>query len=220
MRSSAGPEEPVSVADLLDRHGRVLTDRGEPLPAPRRPLSGRMRRTLVAVGSVLAAGSVLGGAVAVSTAGHEAPLGRTPGGLVDRIDPGAAEYGGTAGGPASGAGPRAAGDGPTARIGSTAATGAIPAPRAATGPGAAPSAIGAPTVVVVPPVNGTAGDRAEDRSAPAPTGRATTPSAPATAPSGGTAGTGTTAPAESAGGDPVTGLVGGIGKAVGGLLGR
>src|SRR3954468_3235851 len=124
MRSSAGPEEPVSVADLLDRHGRVLTDGGEPLPAPRRPLLGRMRRTLVAVGSVLAAGSVLGGAGGGSTARDEGPPRRPPGRLVARIHPGAAEYGGTGGGPASGAGPRAPGDGPTARIGSTAATGA------------------------------------------------------------------------------------------------
>lgn len=230
----------MSVADLLDRHGRVLTDRGEPLPlpAPRRPLSGRMRRTLVAVGSVLAAGSVLGGAVAVSTTGHEAPLGRTPGGLFDQLDPGGAEsggatYGSAPDGSATGAGPRAEVGVPTGKIGSADA-GVIPAPRAAAGAATAPGAGGVPAVVVVPQADSTAADRtAQDRSAPAPTAaRATVPAAPATGPTGDTTGSGgstaakqqsapNAAPEEqqSSGDSKGTGIIGGLTTAVGDLLG-
>jgi hypothetical protein len=226
MQSSAGPEEPVSVADLLGRHGQVLTERGAPVPAPRRPpLSGRMRRTLVAVGSVLAAGSVLGGAVAVTTTGHDTPLGRTPGSLFDQLDPGRSGSGDDAGYPSvTGAEPRAAVGAPAGRTGPTPAAGTIPAPRAATGPTAAPSA--APTIVV-PGTGG--GDTTEDRSDSAPAARATAPSVRATvptadavspAPDAAAQSRATTAPTGSTGGgDPVTGLVGGVGKTVGGLLG-
>jgi hypothetical protein len=226
MRSSAGPEEPVSVADLLGRHGQVLTERGAPLPvpAPRRPLSGRMRRTLVAVGSVLAAGSVLGGAVAVTTTGHDTPLSRTPGGLFDQLDPGRSGSGAAGDASVTGAEPRAAVGAPAGRTGPVAATGAVPAPRAAPGPTAAPSA--APTIVV-PRTGG--GATTGDRSDGAPAARVTAPSVRATVPTvdaaspgpGAAAQTGaTTAPTGSGGGGgPVTGLVGGVGKTVSGLLG-
>ncbi|WP_214406091.1 hypothetical protein, partial [Pseudonocardia lacus] len=133
------------MADLLSRHGHVLRDdpadagadakadaeeRGGP-----RAFAARWRRTLIAVGCVVAAGSVLGGAVAVGNAGHEAPLGPVPGGLLDQLtrdsagDPSYGTYpggsvlpDGPAGLPAPGIPlPRSAGVAPAA--------GVVPAPR-------------------------------------------------------------------------------------------
>jgi hypothetical protein len=223
MRSSVGPEEPISVADLLDRHGEVLTERAAPLPGPRRPLSERMRRTLIAVGSVLAAGGVLGGAVAVSSTGHEAPLGRSPGGLFDQLDPGPAATGDAADAPVNGLELPAAGGAHTDRIGSTAVPGGIPQPRAAVGPADASTA---PTIVVVPQQQGGADTvRTADRSAPGPTAaRAVVPAAPTAVPV--PAGVGTAAQsgasaaptAASGGSGSGTGLLGGVTKAVGDLL--
>jgi hypothetical protein len=220
MRSSAGPEEPVSVADLLGRHGQVLTERGAPLPvpAPRRPLSGRMRRTLVAVGSVLAAGSVLGGAVAVTTTGHDTPLGRSPGSLFDQRDP--AGTGGATGGVPD---PRAPAVGaPAERIGSAAATGAVPQPRSAPAAPPAPAASTAPHVVVVPQARPAEGAGTEDRSAPVPTGRAVAPSVRDTAPTNDIPGSAVQAPTVAPAADDQSsggGLVGNVVDTVGGLLG-
>jgi hypothetical protein len=214
------------VADLLDRHGAVRTERAAPLPGPRRPLSERMRRTLIAVGSVLAAGGVLGGAVAVSTTGHEAPLGRTPGGLFDRPDPGPSAAGDAAGAPVNGLELPAAAGAPAGRTGSTAAPGGVPQPRVAVGPADAPSASTAPTIVVPEQQQGgAAGGRTADRSAPVPTAaRAVVPAAPSAAPvaagvdSAARSGASAAPTAPSGAGGSGTGLLGGVTKAVGDLF--
>jgi hypothetical protein len=230
----------VSVADLLTRHGNVPGGQPGPavVPAPRRPLSGRMRRTLFAVGSVLAAGSVLGGAVVVSTTGHSTPLSRTPGELFEQPAP--AE--GDAGAP-DGSVPRRAA---TAPVTGPAANGqvqtsAIPAPQAAPGPaagvisGSAPAAgTGRAPVVTLPTGGGSgstaagttdpggtgagsgAGSGGTDRGAAAPAATDATPQAPAAADAPAADPTGTAGDSSGGSGDGVLGV---LGKAVGGLLG-
>jgi hypothetical protein len=245
-RSTGGADGPVSVADLLTRHGHVLRD--DPTATATAPGPGdgdgprgfpaRWRRTLVAVGCVLAAGSVLGGAVAVGNAGHEAPLGPVPGGLLDQLTRGS-----TAGDPyapprepvlveeVSGrpapAGvplPRSPGSAPAAP-----AAGAVPAPRA---PGAAERVPAAPAAPAPAAGRGTATDR--DAAVPAPVvvperaapateperGDSSAPDAPAQVPPPAPAEP-APAPAPPAGssGDPVGGLLGGVTDTVGGLLG-
>ncbi|HZG90921.1 MAG TPA: hypothetical protein VEZ42_11980, partial [Pseudonocardia sp.] len=91
MRSTARPDGPVPVADLLTREGRPLPV-AEPV-ADDRPGPSRLRRVQIAVGSVLAAGTVLGGAVAVGNAGHDTPLERTPRGALDQLTRGPATAG-------------------------------------------------------------------------------------------------------------------------------
>lgn len=227
----------MSVADLLNRHTLVPPvgqgDAAE--PEPPRPRIGRLRKALIAVGSVVAAGSMLSGAVAVATAGHPTPTGRHPAKPFDQLSP------------------RNAGDEPTplattggsepSRAGSV---GSVPAPHAApSGATAAPSAVPAPARPAgAPAVSADDDEAAVERdtrapvvtgrggsargAAPAPSAASTPGGAPASTGSGSgsasSGSTGSTDPAESPAatgpsGGPVTGLVGGVTGTVGGVLG-
>jgi hypothetical protein len=222
MGSSDERGTPVSVADLLTRHGPAPGAGRPVVPAPRGPSTGRLRRTLIAVGSVVAAGSVLGGAVAIGTSGHSTPLNRAPGGLFDQLTQGPA----TAGEPvqqAADTGSSRSGRESGERAGAATAASAVPAPRAAPAPVgfAAPTTSPAPARSTGPQVAGSTGGTARDTPVPAAAGSSAAPApaatgGAATTPSGSTADG--TAPASSSGG-PVTGLLGGVTNAVGGLLG-
>jgi hypothetical protein len=253
MRSSGGGDGPVSVADLLDRNGRVLRDgRADPKGDPaggdrsRTPLPGRWRRTLIAVGCVVAAGSVLSGAFAVGDAGHDEPLGPRPGGLLDQLTrgPGAADpYGAPGGYPGAeltgddlvdttghdAAGPRVPQPRPPAPGAAAASPGpaGVPLPRQPAGaPVAGPAAPGgrspapaaAPPIAVVP-APAPAADRG---AAPAP--------APAPAPSAGSGSARSASTGDAAGGAeqpaqappapaPAPGADGSGGGVVGGVVG-
>jgi hypothetical protein len=239
------------VADLLIRHGHVLDERdtgttvapaGDPGgDAGRRPFPARRRWTLILAGCAVAAGSLLGGAVAVSDAGHDTRVGPVPGGLLDQLTRGAS--GGlpaapdvpadadAPGGPtrpgerptpaAGGPQPRPAGTGPSTVLVPV----PVPAPRA-------PAVVPGSPAATDPPALGSGGTTDPDRSAPAPaarstgddrdqgtTGAAADQVAPPSAATGTPAGSGTGGIADT--GEPAEpgGLVGGVTDTVGGLLG-
>ncbi len=242
MRSGVRPDGPVPVADLLTREGRPL-----PVAEPAvddRPGPSRLRRSLIAVGSVVVAGSVLGGAVAVGNTGHGTPLERAPGGLLDQLTEGPV----TAGDPYRpdySGGPPATGPLPPAATGGarSAPAPAGPAPRSAPGtvPGvpaqAVPGPSGGPAVSsTTPGGTGAAPARAPSVGDPvqddAPSGGSATsggaqstdrgdsaPAPPAPAPAPEPAAPAPEPAGSGGGAGPVGGLVGGVTDTVGGLLG-
>ncbi|MCO1654895.1 hypothetical protein [Pseudonocardia humida] len=239
------------MADLLSRHGHVLRDDPEVAKSTKvekaaeaadgtgpRAFPARWRRTLIVVGCVVVAGSVLGGAVAVGNAGYDAPLGPVPGGLLDQLTRGST---GVDGGtpptahvlPQDVAGRQAPGMPLPRTAGVAPAAGVVPAPRA---PG--PAERTPAPVVAPPPVAGGVAptDRAGERTAPAPAvgpavapeeperdtrSEAPAPDAVDPAPAAPETAAPAPAPAEpsGSGGGAIGGLLGGVTDTVGGLLG-
>jgi hypothetical protein len=189
---------------------------------------------------VVAAGFVLGGAVAVSNTGHDTPLDPVPGGLLDR--PTRDAGGGLPAAPGVPVdtdapwGPARNGERPAPAAG-------VPPPHPA-GTGQSPVLVAVPRAPAVapgapaatdPPAAAGGGTADPDRSAPAPAARSaggeqgttgaaadpvTPPPATSETPAGSGAGVGTAgADGSGAPAGPVGGLLGGATDAVGGLLG-